>query len=283
MTETDTQALKRTRRDDWDRMAAYWRKYDEGLRSGTAPLTRRLIELAGIRPGNRVLDIASGSGEPGLPAAQIAGPSGFVLLTDQSPAMLAVAREKAGAQGLQNVDFRVSEADQLDLEAESFDAALCRGAIEWFQDPIRCLRVVYEALKPGARFAVSAMGRPEVNRFFTTAVVVLLKHASLPSSGPAAPAFFAYADPDRLRSLLTEAGFREVHVESLEYIAWELPSGREYWNYTRENSLVTSMLAQIPTDQHDGIATEIAAAAGGGDPDGKVELTSQSLLASGVK
>ena len=161
--QSDAQAFKELQRKNWQRAAAHWRKYDEQLCRNGAAITARLLELASIQSGHRVLDIASGTGEPGLPAARIAGPSGFVLLTDQSPEMLAVARDKANAQGLHNVDFRVSDAEQLQLDPESFDAALWRGSLMLMSDPVRCLRVVYESLKPGGRIAVQVVGRREAN------------------------------------------------------------------------------------------------------------------------
>ncbi len=281
--QRDTQAIKEQQRRDWDRAAPSWRKYDERLRNDTAPLTRRLLELAAIRPGHRVLDIASGSGEPGLPAAEIAGPSGFVLFTDQSPEMLAVARDKARAAGLRNVDFQVSDAEQLQVAPESFDIVLSRGAIESFPDPARVLRIAHDALKPGGRIAVSANGRPEANTYFIVPFIVLLKYATFPENDPAARGAFAFADPERLRCVLSEAGFRDLAVETLAYPAWQLGSGREYWEYIRQFSLAASLLDQIPPEQHDKVAEEIAAAAAGGDPDGQVQLTCEAVLASGVK
>src|SRR5437899_11479971 len=107
MTDIDAQAIKRQNREDWDHAAPAWRKYDQNLRRGSEPLTRRLLGMAQIKPGQRVLDIASGTGEPSLPAAVIVCPSGSVLLTDQSEDMLAVARDKARAQELQHVTSRV--------------------------------------------------------------------------------------------------------------------------------------------------------------------------------
>lgn len=279
----DRQAIKEQLRQDWDRAASSWRKYDERLRNDTAPLTRRLLELAGIRSGQRVLDIGSGSGEPGLPAAEIAGPSGFVLLTDQSQGMLAVARDKARAAGLRNVAFQVSDAEQLEVDPESFDVVLSRGAIDLFTDSVRVLRIAHDALKPGARIAVSANGRPEANTYFTVPFMVLLKYATLPLDDPSARGAFAFADPERLRSVLSEGGFRELTVETLAYPAWQLATGREYWEYIRQFSLAAALLDQIPADQHDKIGEEVAAAAAGGDPDGQVQLTCEAVLASGVK
>jgi ubiquinone/menaquinone biosynthesis C-methylase UbiE len=279
----DAEAIKQQHRQDWDHAAPRWRKYDESMRRTGEPATRRLLELAGIQSGHRVLDIASGTGEPGLPAAAIAGPSGFVLLTDQSPEMLAVARDKARDQGLHNVDFRVCDAEQLQLEPESFDAALCRGALQLMPEPVRCLRIAYEALKPGARIAVLVTGRPQANPYFTLPYIVLRKYTTLPHYDSTAPGPLYLTDPNNLRTTLAEAGFHQGHVEAFEHTTGEFDSGREYWEYSREFSGVASVLAQIPVDQHDRIAEEIATAAGGGDPDAKAEFRGEALLASGVK
>lgn len=283
MTQLDAQAIKNQHRDDWDRAAPSWRKYDESLRRGSAPLTRRLLELAGIRTGQRILDIASGTGEPGLPAAEIAGPSGFVLLTDQSSEMLGVARDKAHDQGLENVEFRVCDAEQLQLDPESFDAALCRGALPLMPDPPAVLRVAYAALRPGGRIAVTAGGRPEANPYFTVPYLVLRKYTTLPRYEPGAPGPLYFADPDRLRSVLADAGFRELHFETLELVPMEFESGRAYWEYSRSFSGVSSIFAQVSADQHEEIAQEVAALATGGNPDGTVSLKSELVLASGVK
>jgi hypothetical protein len=98
-----------------------------------------------------------------------------------------------------------------------------------------------------------------------------------------APGPLYLTDPDNLRATLAEAGFRQLHVEPLEHVPMEFESGREYWEYSRGFSPTASLLSQIPADQHEKVAEEIAAAAGGGDPDGKVALKSEALLASGVK
>jgi ubiquinone/menaquinone biosynthesis C-methylase UbiE len=278
MTEIDAQAIKQRNREDWDHAAPAWRKYDESLRRGSEPLTRRLLDLAGIEPGQRVLDIASGTGEPGLPAAVRISSSGSVLLTDQSQEMLAVARNKARAQGLQNVDFLVSDAEQLQLEPESFDAVLCRGALQLMPDPIAVLRVAFHALKPGGRIAVSVMGRIAANPYFTLPFVVLRKYASLPPYDPALP-----GDQDHLYSALSEAGFRDLYFETLEHVPMEFENGRAYWEYSRGFSVAASLLSQIRPDQHDRIGEEVAALAEGGNHDGRMALKSEAALASGIK
>lgn len=274
---------KRQHRDDWDRAASFWREHDESLRGANAALAHRLLELARIRPGHRVLDIASGTGEPGLEAARVVGPSGSVLLTDLSSEMLAVAREKAQAEGIENVDYRVLDAERLDLERGSFDAALCSSALSLMAKPVACLRGAHDALKRDGRIAVSVAGRLSANPYFTTAARVMRRYLSLPTSDPAGPGPFSLADPDHLLSVMLEAGFREPHVEMLEHPNMVFASGREYWDYVRQFSGNASLLARIPTTLHARIGEEVSAAAGGGDPDARVEFWGESMLASGVK
>src|SRR3972149_6037630 len=106
--QPDPQSIKEQQREQWARAAAGWRKHDERFRRVTAPVTQRLLEMAAIAPGQTILDIASGTGEPALPAAELVGPGGRVVLTDQAPEMLAVAREMAQTRGLTNVEFRLA-------------------------------------------------------------------------------------------------------------------------------------------------------------------------------
>ena len=280
--DSDAHAYKQQQRDDWAEAASHWRRLDDGIRRTSAETTPRLLELAGVRTGDRVLDIASGTGEPGLPAAKLVGPSGFVLLTDQSPEMLAVAREKARTRDLHNVDFVVSDAEQLMLDPESFDAALCRGALCLMPDPVGCLRVVYTALRPEGRLAVLVVGRPEANPYFTTPFAVLAKHTALPQLDPEVPGPFRFADPERLQSVMVQAGFHDVGVEQFQHVH-SLGTGREYWAHLSRISAVAKVLAKIPTDQHEGIGEEIAARAAGGDPDSEVALKAESNLAVGVR
>ena len=196
--------------------------------------------------------------------------------------MLAVAQEKAKTRNLHNVEFLASDAEQLDLEPASFDAVLCRGALCLIPDTHRCLRIAYEALKAGGHIAVAVIGDPQRNAYFTTAVAILAKYAQLPKIDPEAPGPFRFASPERLQSVLTEAGFRDVHIEQLSHTS-QLGTGHEYWEYVRGFSVVSSILAQIPVEQHDEIGEEIESVAAGGDPDGEINLPTELNLGAGVR
>ncbi len=281
----DAQAIKERQREEWGRAAAGWRKHDERFRRMTAPVTQRLLEMAAIAPGQRVLDIACGTGEPALPAARIVGPAGSVLATDLAAEMLEVARERAAAQGIANIEFRLVDGEELDVEAESFDAATCRWGIMFMPEPLRCLGHVRDALKPGGRVAFAAWGPPERNPFITMPTGIIRKYHPGPLPDPTAPGgIFSFAAGERLESSLAEAGFRDVQVDGLELPLADFNSGEEYWQFQREIAgPLATMFAQLPSGVQETAAREIAAAAAGGDPNGRVSLNGYTLLASAVK
>jgi len=280
----DPATIKQQQQEQWSRSAAGWRKHDERLRQTTAPVTRRLLELAAIVPGMRVLDIASGTGEPALPVAAVVGPQGFVLLTDFSQEMLDVARDKAQAQGVTNVDFRRVDGEEVDAEPQSFDAVLCRWGLMFMPEPLRCLRQAHRALRPGGRIALSVWGPPENNPFFTVPMAVLRRYTEVPAPQPGAPGPFAFADSSRLAAALQTAGFTDVAIDGMDVVMAEFDSGEEYWRYTRELSApIATLFERLPADTQDKVSHEIAEAAVAGRPDGRVVLTGRPLLGYGVK
>ncbi len=283
MSEIDAHAVKEQQRQDWARAAPGWRKNHDRLTQITAPVSRRLLELAGVARGHRVLDIACGTGEPALPAARVVGASGFVLATDMAPEMLAVGREKAQAQGIANIEFRLVDGEELDLEPGSFDAATCRWGIMFMPEPVRCLRQAHRALKPGGRIALSVWGPPERNPFIALPMVILRKHFQGPLPDPSAPGgAFSFADRERLAATLGEAGFRDVQVEDLELSMAVFDSGQEFWQYTREMAApIAALVAQLPAETQRTVGEEVAHAAEG--PEGKVSLRGYPLLASARK
>ncbi len=128
-TGVDQHEFRAGQRRDWDEASKGWRAWSEFIDRTTAPVSERLVARARVEPGQRVLDVAAGYGEPSLTAAKIVGPEGEVVATDISAGMLAYGRERAAAAGLQNVEFIESDAVSLDFPLGSFDAALSRWGI----------------------------------------------------------------------------------------------------------------------------------------------------------
>ena len=153
MASPDKSELKERERNNWASAADGWRRRDGLLRRGAAPVTERMLELSGISSGSRLLDIASGTGEPAISAAQIVGVAGKVIGIDLVDEMLAVAREKAAKAGLGNIEFHCIDAETLDFTAGSFDAVTIRWGLMFMPEPMACLAAAHKALKPDGREA----------------------------------------------------------------------------------------------------------------------------------
>jgi len=145
----DAAQYKAALRHEWGVSAAGWKRHWDMWARGAQSVNDRLVELAGICPGHRVLDIATGLGEPAFTAARRVGPSGLVVATDLSPVLLALAREEAIRLGLRNVEFREMDAEEPDLAPHAFDAALCRWALMFLPHLIRTLTRLRALLVPG--------------------------------------------------------------------------------------------------------------------------------------
>ncbi len=275
---------KREQREYWAKAAAGWRLNDERMRKGTAPMTERMIALAGIAPGMRVLDLASGNGEPGLPIAHVVGPAGSVLLTDQSPEQLDFAREKAEAQGLSNVEFRVADAEEVEMDEGRFDAVTCRCGLMFLPEPLRAMRIAHAALRTGGRVAVAVWGPPQLNPFYTLPYGVLMKYSDAKPPEPGqCPGIFAFAERSRLSALLTEAGFGDIAVEDLELWPADYENGDAYWQAAQLSGPVSREIGKIPEAATESLRRELIDAVTGGNPSGPVRMKGYAILAVGTK
>jgi ubiquinone/menaquinone biosynthesis C-methylase UbiE len=201
---------KREQQQTWTGAIDWWRTYAEMEARLTAAVSERMLDLAGLAPGMRVLDIASGSGEPALAAARRLGLSGHVLATDLIPAVLELAKERATRAGLTNVEFRVADAESLEVPEASFDVATLRWGLMYIPDAAAALARIRRALKPGGVLVIAAWAAPE-QVSFTLPRRILARHREMPPVAPDAPAVSRYGDPGRLRTVLDTAGF---HVDT---------------------------------------------------------------------
>ena len=283
--QVDAAKIKEQQKKDWGEAAAGWRRYDEQLMRNSAPVTEMLLELAQVAPGKRVLDVACGTGEPALPAAKMVGPTGSVLATDMAAEMIEVAREKASDQKVTNVEFRLVDGEDLGVEAATFDCVMCRWGMMFMPEPLKFLYQAYRALKPGGRIAAAVWGPPERNPFITLPMATVRKHVEIPAQDPSAPGgIFSLADRSKLEFIFEQAGFGDIRVEAFELPMAVWDSGYEYWQFcTAIMGPLRALLETLPKPLRDRIGEEVAAAAGGGDPNGSVSLAGYPLLASARK
>lgn len=267
-------------RSAWNSVAQAWRKWWHTFESAAQVVNDHLVAQAGVSTGHRVLDIATGIGEPALTAAAATGPDGSVLGCDLSPGMLAVARERATAAGLDHVEFREQAAEDLELAPASFDAAVCRWGLMLMVAPVAAAAHIRAALKPGARFAAAVWGAAEDVPFLATPRRVLAREIELPPLDPEAPGPFRLCDEDRFASVLRDAGFTDVSVEPVD-VAFTFKSGASYAEFIDElSSSLRKLLDKQSVERRAELLEAIAAEAEShASEDGSVVFLNRTLCA----
>ncbi|WPB81253.1 methyltransferase domain-containing protein [Archangium violaceum] len=234
----------------WAERIAIVRRHHEMESRLTAPVSERMLDLAHIGPGMRVLDVASGMGEPSLRAAQRVGPSGFVLGMDLVDGMLEVAREQAHALALSNIEFRAGDAETLELPEQSFDAATVRWALMYMPRPERALERIWRALRPSGLLVCATWGGPEQVEYASLPRRTMARFRPLPPVEPDTPSVFRYADPERFRTVLMGSGFTVEHVESMHIPVMEAEDGAGVVRWIRGFGGPVAKLAQeLPPEE----------------------------------
>ena len=215
-------------RQDWNRVAGGWEKWDRFFDEQMAFLNHRLVADARLRTGMRVLDLGSGTGYPALLGAQTVGPSGSVIGLDLAEQMLAAARRKATTLGLAHVTFRTGAVTALPFDANSFDAVTSRLCLMFLPEIPKAAAEIARVLKPGAWLAAAVWSAPEKNPYLMIPITVIKQFLDLPQPDPTAPGIFRLAKPGDLAGMLQQAGFTNLSED--EFIAdVRFPSGEEYY------------------------------------------------------
>ena len=214
--------------------AESWRSQTAARAELLGTATDAMLDLAGVRPGDRVLDIAAGTGDQTLLAARRVGPTGAVLATDIAASMLDVAAAAARQEGLTNVTTRVLDAQRLDLAPASFDAVIARFGLMFLPDLHDALVGIRRVLRPGGKLAALVWSTPERNPAFARPVAIARRCAGWPPSAAEGPGVFALGRPGTLEAAYREADFREVTVRAIP-LRFRSPSTAAYVRDRRES------------------------------------------------
>jgi SAM-dependent methyltransferase len=278
-TEPEEQRAESAER--WNRAAAGWGRAADQVRNFGMPVSAWMIEHARLQPGLRVLELAAGPGDTGFLASELIEPGGTLVCSDLSEAMLEIARGRAAAQGIENVEFAQLSLEWIDLPTASVDVILCRWGIMLVPDPETAVREVRRVLRPGGRLAMAVWDEAGRNPWATIPgrALVELGHGEPPD--PSAPGMFALAPAERLHELLESVGFEDVEVDG---VGVDRPAA-DIDAYLAEtlnlSSLFSSAFASLDDAQQDSVRDRIAELAEPfAQPDGTLLFPGRSLVAA---
>jgi ubiquinone/menaquinone biosynthesis C-methylase UbiE len=217
-----------------------------------------LVNHVETQPGQVILELAAGPGETGFLAAERVGPAGRVISTDLGPAMSEAARRGAKARGLDNVECRVMDAQQIDLPDASVDSVICRFGLMLMPDPPSALSGSRRVLRPDGRLAYAVWGAPDRNPWLTLLVGAVLQNGHQPPGDPFGPGGpFSLAAPERNNELLGAAGFSDVQVEEIAGLM-HFADFEDYWElHSQVSGTLALLISSLPGDAVEAIRASL--------------------------
>jgi enediyne biosynthesis protein CalE5 len=281
----DPQKFKSAQRQGWDSVAEGWKKWWKTIEEGAQVVSDRLVDLSRIQEGKNVLDIATGIGEPAVTAARKVGPRGKVTAVDLSPAMLAIARERARENGLADIiEFQEGDAENFRLPPLKYDAIISRFGLMFLPDLQNALITMREALVQDGRIAAAVWSTPQNVPAFMMPFEMVMKETGSPPPPPGAPGPFSLADTNLLQERFKQAGFRDIAIES-DKVSFKLPSPEEYVDFIRSTAApLNAMMAGLSDARKEEIWKKVVDASKKfADASGSVSFTNEVIYVSARK
>lgn len=274
---------KDTTRAQWEDAATAWHAWGPTLEDWLGDATTLMLDAAWITTGSTVLDVAAGAGGQSLAAARRVGPSGQVLATDISPAILGHAAAAAAAAGLTTVRTRELDGERLDVDPAAFDAVISRLGLIYFPDQPGALAGQYRALRPGGRISAIVYSTADRNGFFSIPVSIIRRRAQLPPPAAGQPGPFSLGGPGVLEDAFRQAGFRAVGSQVVP-APLRMAHAQDCVRFARESfgalhQMLTGLAPAQREEAWQEISTELARFEGPEGFEGPCEL----IVAWGVK
>jgi ubiquinone/menaquinone biosynthesis C-methylase UbiE len=281
-TSPNLDQIRDQQRETWDKFSVGWKKWDTMVLGWIAPFGEAMIRHANLREDSDVLDIAAGTGEPGLTAAARV-PRGRVTVTDLAEHMLEVAAEKAAQRGLRNVETRICDAGALPFDDASVDAVLCRFGFMFFPDVAAAAREFTRVARPGARICTAVWGEPAKNPWATTIMGTIARHVEMPAPPPGSPGLFRCAPKGYMRAVFTEAGLRDVTEEEVA-CDMIIDTPELYWEFMTDIAApVVAGLAKADEAARERVRAEVLDLARQFLREGVVRMPSSATVIAGTR
>jgi ubiquinone/menaquinone biosynthesis C-methylase UbiE len=286
MSNIDPKQFKEAQRKSWDSVAIGWQKWWKTFEKDAQNLSNHLVELAKINSSSKVLDIATGIGEPAITAAKkIGSGNGHVLATDISSQMLSIARQRAASLGLQDViEFKEGDAETISLPALAFNAVLCRWGLMFLPDLKDGLSNIHGSLVNGGYLAAAVWASPDKVPFLSVSMNAVVKETGKPMPPSGTPGPFKLADQSIITNALSECGFKDIAVERINVI-FTFSSAEEYTQFNQAIAApINAMLADQSQERKEEIWEAVTESASRYvDDTGNVKLDNESICICAIK
>ena len=277
-------AYRERSRQSWDTVATGWEIRCDFLERNMGLLHDWLIDRIDPSAGQTVLDVGAGPGDLGHRIAHVVGPGGRVISTDFASEMVEVARRLGAARGLNNVEYRQLDAEQMNLDDATVDAVVCRSGYMLMADPATAFREARRVLREGGSLGFTVFTTPDQNPWAAVPGAALVGRGHLPPPQPDAPGVFALGDADRVRDLITGAGFSDPEIEAVDFV-FHYADDDDAWNAVLDlNAPLSVIIDQLPEEElaatRDEVINQFATYR---NPDGSYPVPAQALAVHATK
>jgi ubiquinone/menaquinone biosynthesis C-methylase UbiE len=280
--ETQLVQIRDQQKEIWNRFSPGWRKWDDLTMDFLKPMGDEIIRLIKPKGTDVILDVASGTGEPGLTiATKLRG--GLVVVSDISDGMLEVARDSASRRGIKNLEFVACDVSELPFPDNSFESISCRFGFMFFPDMLMAAREMIRVLKPGGKIAVAVWNTPEKNFWATTVLNVINRNIHPVPPPPGAPGLFRCSQSGLIANLFTQAGFKNISEKEVNS---KLNAGNidTYWSFMTEVvAPVVAALSNADSAMRLKVKNEVYDSVNQKFPDDKVAIETSALVIYGEK
>lgn len=280
--EQQLEEIREQQKATWNKFSPGWKKWDQLTMDFLKPQGDEIIRLINPKGAEVVLDIAAGTGEPGLTIATMLN-GGKVVITDLSEDMLEIARENAMKRGIKNIETKVCDVCELPFADNTFDAISCRFGFMFFPDMLLAAKEMVRVLKPGGRIATSVWNVPEKNFWVTVTMGTINKNVEVPAPPPGSPGMFRCAKDGLIADIFKQAGLKNITQKE---IAGKLNAKTTdvYWSMMTEVAApVVAALSKADDAMKVKIKGQVFEALNQKYPNGNVVIDSSALVIYGEK